>query len=78
MNKTVGDVIKEIKNMNTKGAYGKSVIIQIVLGLGVIYSCLFFSSQMQHYYNTLTGRMLMIFIISVGCGYFSILTLLRI
>ena len=42
MNKTVGDVVKEIKSMNKKGAYGKSVIIQIVLGLGVIYSCLFF------------------------------------
>ena len=69
MNKTVGDVIKEIKSMNSKGAYGKSVIIQIILGLGVIYSCLFFSSQMQHYYNTLTGRILMIIIISVGCGY---------
>jgi hypothetical protein len=69
MNKTVGDVIKEIKSMNTKGAYGKSVIIQIVLGLGVIYSCLFFSSQMQYYYSTLTGRMLMIIIISIGCGY---------
>jgi hypothetical protein len=55
--------------MNSKNAYGKSVMIQIALGLGVIYSCLFFSSQMQHYYNTLTGRMLMIFIISVGCGY---------
>jgi hypothetical protein len=69
MNKTVGDVVKEIKSMNKKGAYGKSVTIQIALGLGVIYSCLFFSSQMQHYYNTFTGRMLMIFIIGVGCGY---------
>ena len=69
MNKTVGDVIKEIKSMNTKDAHGKSIVMQIALGLGIIYACLFHSRQMQYYYNTLSGRMLMIFIISVGCGY---------
>jgi len=69
MNKTVGDVIKEIKSINLKDVYGKSIMMQFALGLGVIYTYLFHSSQMQHYYNTLAGRMLMIFIISVGCGY---------
>ena len=69
MNKTVGDVIKEIKSMNFKDAHGKSIVMQIALGLGIIYACLFHSSQMQYYYSTMTGRMLMIFIISVGCSY---------
>jgi hypothetical protein len=69
MNKTVGDVIKEIKSMNTKDAHGKSIVMQIALGLGIIYACLFHSRQMQYYYNTLSGRILMIFIISVGCSY---------
>ena len=69
MNKTIGDVIKEIKSMNTKDAHGKSIVMQIALGLGIIYACLFHSNQMQYYYNTLSGRMLIIFIISVGCSY---------
>ena len=69
MNKTIGDVIKEIKSMNTKDAHGKSIVMQIALGLGLIYACLFHSNQMQYYYNTLSGRMLIIFIISVGCSY---------
>jgi hypothetical protein len=69
MNKTVGDVIKEIKSINFKETYGNSIMMQIALGLGIIYACLFHSSQMQNYYNTLVGRILMIFIIGVGCGY---------
>ena len=51
MNKTIGDVIKEIKSMNTKDAHGKSIVMQIALGLGLIYACLFHSNQMQYYYN---------------------------
>jgi hypothetical protein len=69
MNKTVGDVIKELKSMNFKDAFGKTVMMQIALGLGVIYACFFHSSQMQHYYSTMTGRILMIFVIGIGYVY---------
>lgn len=71
MNKTVGDVIKEIKSINFKfkESNDTSIIMQIALGLGVIIYTYLFHSQIQYYYNTLAGRMLMIFIIGVGCGY---------
>jgi len=71
MNKTVGDVIKEIKSINFKfkESNGTSIIMQIALGLGVIIYTYLFHSQIQYYYNTLAGRMLMIFIIGVGYGY---------
>jgi uncharacterized membrane-anchored protein len=43
MNKTVGEVIKEMKNFKINNEYGKMVTMQVVLGLGVIYACLFHS-----------------------------------
>ncbi len=69
MNKTVGDIIKEIKSIDFKDSYGTSIVMQIVLGIGVIIYTYLFHSQIQYYYNTLAGRMLMIFIIGIGCGY---------
>ncbi len=69
MNKTVGEVIKELKHFKISNEYGKMVMMQIGLGLGVIYACLFHSSEVQHFYNTVVGRMLIIVIISVGCAY---------
>jgi len=69
MNKSVGDVIKDIKGIQKKNLFNSSFISQIALGLGMIYACLCHSSQMQHYYNTIAGRILIIFIISISCSY---------
>lgn len=69
MNKTVGEVIKDLKHFKISNDYGKMVMMQIGLGLGVIYACLFHSSKVQHFYNTVVGRVLIIVIISVGCAY---------
>jgi hypothetical protein len=71
MNKSIGDVIKDIKSIQIKNLFNKSKssVAQIALGLGTIYACLYNSNIMQHYYNTLAGRILIILIISIGCSY---------
>ena len=71
MNKSIGDVIKDIKSIQIKNLFNKnqSSVAQIALGLGMIYACLYNSNIMQHYYNTLAGRILIILIISIGCSY---------
>jgi len=69
MNKSFGDVVKDIKSIQIKNLFNRSFISQIALGLGMIYACLCHSSQMQHYYNTIVGRILIIFIISISCSY---------
>jgi hypothetical protein len=69
MNKPLGDVIKDIKSIQIKTFFDKKIMVQIALGLGMIYAYICHSNQMQYYYNTLAGRMLMIFIIGIGCGY---------
>ena len=69
MNKSVGDVIKDMKNIQIKTLLNNSFIAQIALGLGMIYACICHSNQMQYYYNTIAGRILIIFIISISCSY---------
>ena len=69
MNKSVGDVIKEIKSIQIKNLFNNSFIAQIALGLGTIYVCLYNSNIMEYYYNTIGGRILIILIISISCGY---------
>jgi hypothetical protein len=71
MNKSVGDFIKDIKSIQIKNLFNKSrsSVAQIVLGLGMIYACLYNSNKMQHYYNTIAGRILIILIISISCSY---------
>ena len=67
MNKSVGDVIKNIKSIQINNLFNKShsYVAQIILGLGTIYAFLFHSNIMQHYYNTTAGRILIIFIIKL-------------
>jgi hypothetical protein len=69
MNKPVGDVIKDIKSIQIKNLLNNSFMAQIALGLGMIYACICHSNQMQYYYNTIAGRILIIFIISISCSY---------
>jgi hypothetical protein len=71
MNKSIGDVIKDIKSIKIENLFnkGQSYIAQIALGLGTIYAYICHSNQMQHYYNTITGRILIILIISISCSY---------
>ena len=71
MNKSVGDVVKDIKSIQIKNLFNKSQssVAQIALGLGMIYACICHSNQMQYYYNTIAGRILIISIISISCSY---------
>jgi hypothetical protein len=69
MNKSVGDVIKDVKSIQIKNLFNNSFTPQIMLGAGMIYGCLYNSNKMQHYYNTVVGRILIIFIISISCSY---------
>uniref|UniRef100_A0A6C0I176 Uncharacterized protein n=1 Tax=viral metagenome TaxID=1070528 RepID=A0A6C0I176_9ZZZZ len=71
MNKSVGDVVKDIKSIQIKNLFNKShsSVAQIALGLGIIYACLCHSNIMQHYYNSIAGRILIILIISISCSY---------
>ena len=71
MNKSVGDVVKDIKSIQIKNLFNKSQssVAQIALGLGIIYACICHSNQMQYYYNTIAGRILIISIISISCSY---------
>jgi len=71
MNKSIGDVIKDIKSIQIKNLFNKSQssVAQIALGLGTIYACICHSNQMQYYYNTIAGRILIILIISISCSY---------
>lgn len=71
MNKSIGDVIKDIKSIKIENLFNKSQssVAQIALGLGTIYACLYHSNQMQYYYNTIAGRILIILIISISCIY---------
>ena len=66
MNKSVGDVIKDLKSIQIKNLLNNSFMAQIALGLGMIYACICHSNQMQYYYNTIVGRILIIFIISIS------------
>ena len=69
MNKSVGDVVKDIKSIQIKNLFDNNKMVQIVLGLGIIYACICHSNQMQYYYNTIAGRILIISIISISCSY---------
>jgi len=69
MNKPVGDVIKDIKSIQIKNLFDNKFMVQIALGLGMIYACICHSNQMQYYYNTIAGRILIISIISISCSY---------
>jgi len=69
MNKSVGDVIKDVKSIQIKNVLNNSFTPQIMLGAGMIYACLYNSNQMQYYYNTVVGRILIILIISISCSY---------
>ena len=69
MNKPVGDVIKDIKSIQIKNLFDNNKMVQIVLGLGMIYACICHSNQMQYYYNTIAGRILIISIISISCSF---------
>ena len=71
MNKSVGDVVKDIKSIQIKNLFNKSQssVAQIALGLGMIYACICHSNQMQNYYNTIAGRILIISIISISCSF---------
>ena len=69
MNKTVGDVMKDIKSVQIKNLLNNSFMAQIALGLGMVYACICHSNQMQYYYNTIAGRILIISIISITCSF---------
>jgi hypothetical protein len=69
MNKPVGDVIKDIKSIQIKTLLNNSFMAQIALGLGMVYACICHSNQMQYYYNTIAGRILIISIISITCSF---------
>lgn len=71
MNKSIGDVMKDIKSIQIKNLFNKShsSVTQIALGLVMVYACLYNSNIMQHYYNTIAGRILIILIISISCSY---------
>ena len=69
MNKSVGDVMKDIKSIQIKNLLNNSFMAQIALGLGMIYACICHSNQMQYYYNTIAGRILIISIISITCSF---------
>ena len=69
MNKTVGDVMKDIKSIQIKNLLNNSFMAQIALGLGMVYACICHSNQMQNYYNTIAGRILIISIISITCSF---------
>ena len=69
MNKTVGDGMKDIKSVQIKNLLNNSFMAQIALGLGMVYACICHSNQMQYYYNTIAGRILIISIISITCSF---------
>ena len=69
MNKSVGDVMKDLKSIQIKTLLNNSFMAQIALGLGMIYACIFHSNEMQYYYNTIAGRILIISIISISCSF---------
>lgn len=69
MNKTVGDVMKDVKNIQIKSLLNNSFMAQIALGLGMVYACMCHSNQMEYYYNTIAGRILIIFIISISYSF---------
>ena len=69
MNKTVGDVMNDIKSVQIKNLLNNSFMAQIALGLGMVYACICHSNQMQYYYNTIAGRILIISIISITCSF---------
>jgi hypothetical protein len=69
MNKPVGDVIKDIKSIQIKTLLNNNKMAQIALGLGMVYACICHSNQMQYYYNTIAGRILIISIISITCSF---------
>jgi len=69
MNKTVGDVMKDVKSIQIKNLFDNNKMAQIALGLGMVYACICHSNQMQYYYNTIAGRILIISIISISCSF---------
>jgi len=69
MNKTVGDVMKDVKSIQIKNLFDNKFMVQIALVLGMIYACICHSNQMQYYYNTIAGRILIISIISITCSF---------
>ncbi len=71
MNKSVGDVIKDVKSIQIKNLFNKSnsSVAQIVLGFGMVYACICHSNLMQYYYNTVVGRILIVSIISISCSF---------
>ena len=69
MNKTVGDVMKDVKSIQIKNLFDNKFMVQIALVLGMIYACICHSNQMQYYYNTIAGRILIISIISISCSF---------
>ena len=71
MNKSVGDVIKDVKSIQIKNLFNKSnsSVAQIVLGFGMVYACICHSNLMQYYYNTVVGRILIVSIIIISCSF---------